>query len=54
MNTWSSGKSRNVGPECGACATRMASSTIAGISAVAVAVAASFVSGRTNGTWSIS
>ena len=34
MNTWSSGKSRNVGPECGACATRNASSTIPGISAV--------------------
>ena len=35
-------------------AVRIASSTSAGISAVSCAVAASFTSGRTNGTWSIS
>ncbi len=54
LKTWSIGKSRNVGPECGVIATRSASSTRPGISAVPSGVAASFVSGRTNGTWSIS
>ena len=54
MKTWSSGKSRNVGPECGRSASRQASSISAGISAVDDAVAASLTSGRTNGTWSIS
>jgi hypothetical protein len=54
MNTWSSGRSTNAGPECGVIAATSASSTRPGISAVLSAVAASFVSGRTNGTWSIS
>ena len=52
--TRSSGKSRNVGPECGRTAAASASSTRPGISAVDSAVAANFVTGRTNGTWSIS
>ena len=54
MNTWSSGKSRNAGPECGVSAVASASSTRPGISAVLPAVAASLVSGRTKGTWSTS
>ncbi len=54
MNTWSSGKSTNVGPEWAVTAAASASSTRPGISAVASGVAANFVSGRTNGTWSIS
>ena len=54
MKTWSSGKSRNVGPGAARCATASASSTSPGISAVVAAVAASLTSGRTNGTWSIS
>jgi hypothetical protein len=53
-NTWSIGKSKNVGPECGAMATASASSTSPGISSGDPAVAASLVSGATNGTWSIS
>ena len=54
MNTWSSGRSTNAGPECGRTAASHASSISAGISAVEPAVAAKRVSGRTNGTWSIS
>ena len=54
MKTWSSGKSMNVGPVGGSSAVCSARSTIAGISAVGSAVAASLVSGATNGTWSIS
>ena len=54
MNTWSSGKSRNAGPECGRRIASHASSSSPGISAVEPAVAASLTSGRTNGTWSIS
>ena len=54
MNTWSSGKSTNAGPECGVSAARIASSTSPGISRVHSGVAASLTSGRTNGTWSIS
>ena len=50
MNTWSSGKSRNVGPECGRSDASHASSISPGISAVDAAVAASLTSGRTNGT----
>ncbi len=52
--TRSSGKSTKVGPEWGAWAARNASSTRPGISAVVSGVAASFVRGATNGTWSIS
>ncbi len=54
MNTWSSGKSTNAGPQWGLSAAVKASSSSPGISSVAPAVAASLVSGRTNGTWSIS
>ena len=54
MKTWSSGKSMNVGPECGRMASAQASSISAGISAVDDAVVASLTSGRTNGTWSTS
>ncbi len=54
MKTWSSGKSTNVGPECGRSASAQASSISPGISAVEEAVVASFTSGRTNGTWSTS
>ncbi len=54
MNTRSSGKSTNAGPLWGAIAAAKASSTSAGISSVLRGVAASLVSGRTNGTWSIS
>ncbi len=54
MKTRSIGKSRNVGPQCGAIAVAIASSTRPGISSVVSGVAANFVSGRANGTWSIS
>ena len=54
MNTWSMGKSMKVGPVGGSSAARRASSTSAGMSAVASAVRASLVSGATNGMWSIS
>ena len=54
MNTTSSGKSRNAGPGWSRCIASQASSIRPGISAVAPAVAASFTSGRTIGTWSIS
>ena len=54
LNTWSIGKSRNVGPECGAIDAASASSTSPAISSGESAVAASLVSGATNGTWSIS
>jgi hypothetical protein len=54
MNTWSSGKSTNVGPPGGWRQVLNASSTRAEISAVAPAVRASLVTGATNGTWSIS
>jgi hypothetical protein len=53
-NTWSSGKSTNAGPPGGRSAAQSASSTSDGISPGAPAVAAKRVSGRTNGTWSIS
>ena len=43
-----------MGPLGGARQAASASSTRAGMSAVASAVRASFVSGATNGTWSIS
>ena len=52
--TTSSGRSTNVGPECGRSAVTSASSISSGMSAVVPAVAAIFVSGLTNGTWSIS
>ena len=54
MNTTSSGRSRNVGPLGASSAVPIASSTSNGMSPVAVAVRALFVSGATNGTWSIS
>ena len=54
MKTTSIGKSMNVGPECAVTAAVSASSMIPGISAVASAVVASLVSGRTKGTWSSS
>jgi hypothetical protein len=50
MKTTSSGKSRNAGPVWGVRTARHASSSRPGISAVAAGVAASFTSGRTNGT----
>ena len=49
-NAWSSGKSRNAAPPCGAIAAASASSISAEISPVLADVAASFVSGATNGT----
>ncbi len=52
--TMSSGKSRNAGPPCGVIAAPSAASISDGISDVRPGVAASFVSGATNGTWSIS
>ncbi len=54
MNTWSMGKSRKAGPVGGSSVVRSASSTSAGMSAVASIVRASLVSGATNGMWSIS
>ena len=54
MNTWSIGKSRKAGPVGGSRVACRASSTSAGMSAVASAVRASLVSGATNGMWSIS
>src|ERR1035441_967140 len=48
------GKSTKAGPPWGASAAANASSTRPGISAVLSGVTASFVSGRTKGTWSIS
>ena len=54
MNTTSSGRSRNAGPVGTASVAASASSTSSGTSAVEVAVRALFVSGATNGTWSIS
>jgi hypothetical protein len=54
MKTWSSGKSRKVGPVGGSRAACRASSTREGMSAVLSAVRASFVTGETIGTWSIS
>ena len=50
MNTWSIGKSMKVGPDGGVSAAASASSTSAGIAAVASAVRASLVTGATNGT----
>ena len=52
--TMSSGKSMKVGPECGASAVVSASSIRPGIASGLSAVAANFVSGATNGMWSIS
>ena len=54
-NTWSSGKSRNVGPVCGvsAVAHRLARAARGSRRSLS-AVAASLTSGATNGTWSIS
>ena len=43
-----------VGPDGGVSAAASASSTSDGIASVAVAVRASFVTGATKGTWSIS
>jgi hypothetical protein len=54
MNTWSSGKSTNVGPVGGSVAPLSAASSSEGISAVVAAVRASLVTGATKGTWSIS
>src|SRR6185436_3509172 len=54
MNTWSSGKSTNVGPNGGSTLVRSASSTSPAISPVDPAVRALFTSGATKGTWSIS
>ncbi len=52
--TWSRGRSTKAGPPWGASAARRASSTSWGSSSALWAVAASLVSGRTKGTWSIS
>ena len=54
MNTWSIGKSMKVGPDGGVSEAASASSTSDGIALVSCAVRASFVTGATNGTWSIS
>jgi hypothetical protein len=50
MNTWSMGKSMKAGPLGGVVAAESASSTRPGMSPVASAVRANFVSGATNGT----